>query len=226
MIAEILPEVYDGVGRKTFRPDARRHSGFKPTFPAGRFLSHPLKYWCSDFNELRQFLGTCKYISDKEQFGRRDYWQPPEDFEQTRTGDCEDFALWTWRQLLHMGYASRFVVGSAGRYGTGHAWVTFEKDGKTYVLEPLARFAGVTLPHLSIVRYKPEFSMSWDGKAITYYQHENRRFSASGLNLLRLLGEWLFYWASFWLRLFPKLVIGMGRRVLGEQRASSTGKIP
>ena len=63
-----------------------------------------------------------------------------------------------------MGYASRFVVGSAGRYGTGHAWVTFEKDGKTYVLEPLARFAGVTLPHLSIVRYKPEFSMSWDGK--------------------------------------------------------------
>ncbi len=108
----------------------------QPTFPAGRFLSQPLKYWCSDLSDLRRFLAQCKYKSDEEQFGERDYWQPPERFEESKKGDCEDFALWAWRQVLHMKYPARFALGSASRYSDGHAWVTFEKDGKTYLLEP------------------------------------------------------------------------------------------
>jgi hypothetical protein len=50
--------------------------------------------------DVRNFLVGCTYVSDTELFGKRDYWQPPEDFEKRRKGDCEDFALWTWRQLL------------------------------------------------------------------------------------------------------------------------------
>jgi hypothetical protein len=134
LIAEIVPEWYDIEGRKVFRPDSRRNSGFQPTFPAGRFISQPLKHWCSDFPGLRRFLVGCKYVSDQEQFGERDYWQPPEQFEENKKGDCEDFALWAWRQLLHLNYPARFALGSAGRYGEGHAWVTFQKDGKAYLL--------------------------------------------------------------------------------------------
>jgi predicted transglutaminase-like cysteine proteinase len=69
-------------------------------------------------------------MSNQEQFGERDYWQPPERFEESKKGDCEDFALWAWRQVLHRKYHARFALGSASRHGDGHAWVTFEKDGK------------------------------------------------------------------------------------------------
>jgi len=152
MIAEIVPESYDIEGRKVFRPDTKRHSGFRPTFPIGRFLSQPLHHPCSNFAEMRRFLWGCKYVSDQEQFGQKDYWQPPEQFEESKKGDCEDFALWAWRQLLQMGYDSRFVAGRSGRYAEGHAWVTFEKDGKYYLLEPLGAAVGLKLPpvHLSV----------------------------------------------------------------------------
>lgn len=203
MIAEIIPECYDTEGRKVFRPDSRRNSGFKPTFPAGRFVAQPLKHWCSDLPDIRRFLAGCKYVSDEEQFGKRDYWQPPELFEGTKKGDCEDFALWAWRQLLHMNYPTRFVLGSAGRYGDGHAWVTFQRDGRTYLLEALSWPVGLTLPRLSILRYKPKFSISWDGEKVSYFEHEDKKVDWSVLRITLLVGEWLFFWATFWLKVFP-----------------------
>lgn len=206
MIAEIIPEAYDVVGRKVFRPDLRRHSGFHPTFPVGRFLSQPLAHPCSNFGDMRHFLMLCRYVSDQEQFGRKDYWQPPEQFEESRKGDCEDFALWAWRQLLQMNYDARFVGGIAGRYREGHAWVTFKRDGKDYLLEPLARGYGMKLPRLSIFRYKPRYSVSWDGEKISYYEHKDRKFSGPPEQIAALCGEWLFFWTSFWVK-FPFRIV-------------------
>lgn len=120
MIAEIIPEAYDAVGKQVSQPFSRR-KGPHPTFPMGRYISQPLSVRCQNIEDVRNFLLGCKYVSDEELFGKRDYWQPPEDFEKQRKGDCEDFALWTWRQLISMGYDARFIGGSAGRYGTGHA---------------------------------------------------------------------------------------------------------
>jgi hypothetical protein len=188
-----MPEWYDVEGRKVFRPDSRRNSGFRPTFPVGRFLSQPLKHWCIDLPDIRRFLAECKYVSDQEQFGRRDYWQPPEQFEGTKNGDCEDFALWSWRQLLHLNYPARFAMGSAGRYGEGHAWVTFQKGGKAYLLEPLSWPVGLKLPRLSILRYKPRFSISLGGEKISYFEHENRKINWSLYQIIPLVGEWLFF---------------------------------
>jgi hypothetical protein len=207
LIGEIVQDYYDADGRKTFRPDLRGRSGFRSTFPPGRFLSQPLKKWCSDFSELRRFLSTCKYVTDKEQFGENDYWQPPDDFEQSRKGDCEDFALWTWRQLMHMNYPSRVVVGTAGRYGEGHAWVTFEKDGKAFLLEPLSWGVGLRLPRLSVVRYKPKFSMAWDGENISFFAHADRKFDASSLRVTILVFEWLTFWIYFWVKAIPRIII-------------------
>lgn len=213
MIAEISPESYDIAGRKVFRPDSRRNSGFRPTFPVGRFLSQPLKHPCSDLIELRRFLAQCKYVSDEKQFGKKDYWQAPELFEESKKGDCEDFALWSWRQLLQMNYPARFVLGSAGRYGDGHAWVTFEKDGKSFLLEPLSWQFGLTLPRLSIFRYKPKFSVGWDGKSVSYYEHEDRKFSGSLYQIFLLCVEWLFFWTSFWLTLPLKIGKGLASKL-------------
>jgi predicted transglutaminase-like cysteine proteinase len=71
----------------------------------GSFLTQPLKAVCHNMNEIRAFLVTCRYVSDREQFGVPDHWAAPEAFEQTRQGDCDDFVLWTWRQLLDLGYS-------------------------------------------------------------------------------------------------------------------------
>ena len=151
----------------------------------------------------------------KSSLERDDYWQPPEEFEESKKGDCDDYALWAWRQLLHMNYPARFVVGTSGRYGRGHAWVTFEKDGKWFLLEPLAWLGGVTRPSLSILRYKPKFSMAWNGKTISYYEHEDRKFSASPFKMAVMLGEWAIYWVRFWLRMFPRLVMGIAFKLAG-----------
>jgi len=202
LIAEILPDSYDIAGRKVFRPDSRQDSGFRPTFPIGRFLSQPLKHRCANLVELRRFLSSCKYVSDEEQFGEKDYWQPPEQFEETKKGDCEDYALWAWRQLLQMNYRARFVMGAAGRYGEGHAWVTFEKDGKAFLLEPLGWPAGLSLPRLSIIRYKPKFSVALDGDKVSYYEHEEKRFQGSLRQTISMIFEWLFFWFRFWVT-FP-----------------------
>lgn len=215
MIAEILPESYDINGRRVFRPDLRRHSGFRPNFPPGRFISQPLKHWCSDLEEMRRSLADCTYVSDEKQFGTKDYWQPPEQFEESRKGDCEDFALWCWRQLMHMGYPARFVVGTAGRYGDGHAWVTFQKDGKAFLLEALNSPAGLKTPRLSRLRYHPKFSMSWDGETISYYSHQDEPVRHAPRKMYRLVAEWLLIWIGVWVKLGAKLVKAVMLGLLG-----------
>jgi len=129
-------------------------------------------------------------------------------------GDCDDFALWSWRQLLEMKYPSRFVVGSAGRYGDGHAWVTFEKDGKHFLLESLSWPIGLRLPRLSILRYKPRFSVAWDGEKVSYYEHREKKFSGSLRQVVPLVGEWLFLWARFWSRFVWLLGEGLVLRLI------------
>lgn len=200
MIAEIIPAIYDVTGRPVALVSKRRKRLFHGTFPAGRYVSQPLAQQCENIADLRRFLSECRYVSDEEQFNRRDYWMPPEEFEKRKQGDCDDFALWTWRQLMNMGYRARYVVGRSGRYGTGHAWVTIEQDGKHFLVEPLAWYAGDSLPRLSIVRYEPEGSMEWDGKRLRYFVHQRPKSSLPVLTFAALVGEWLVFWTWFWLR--------------------------
>ncbi len=213
LLIQIIPEAYDADGRKVFRPDSRRKSGFRPTFPVGRFVSQPLNYVCTDLAGVRRFLLGCKYVSDQEQFGQGDYWQAPELFEESKRGDCDDFALWTWRQLLAMNYKdARFVVGTSGRYGAGHAWVTVEKDGAHYIVESFAAPWGLKLPRLSGIRYRPSFSIGLDGDKISYYEHTPKRFTPSFAGGVSLFGEWFYFWLRFWPKLAYLLVRGVAKK--------------
>ena len=204
MIAEIIPEAYDSTGKQVSQPFHRR-KGPHPTFPMGRYVSQPLTVKCNTMREVREFLVTCEYVSDKELFGKDDYWQPPEEFEQRKKGDCEDFALWTWRQLLSMGYDARFVGGSSGRYGEGHAWVEYFQNGKWFLLEPLFCKIGDAMPRLSTLRYEPKLSVSWDGKTLKYFSHKKPESSLGWRELAPLVWEYVFFWARFWLRNFNRL---------------------
>lgn len=200
-----------------FRPHSRSHNAFRPTFPIGRYLSQPLGHPCADLSEVRLFLSSCKYVSDAEQFGREDYWQPPEEFEKNKKGDCEDFALWSWRQLLEMKYPARFVIGRATRYGDGHAWVTFEKEGKHFLLESLSWPIGLKLPRISTLRYKPRYSVSWDGQRVSYFEHQETKFNGSLQQVVFLVSEWVVLWAKFWARLLPSLGKGLVRKLFSSK---------
>jgi len=181
----------------------------------GRYISQPLTINCSTVREVREFLVTCEYVSDKELFGKEEYWQPPEEFEKRKKGDCEDFALWTWRQLLNMGYDARFVGGSSGRYGAGHAWVEYFQDGKCFLVEALFCKVGEAIPRLSTLRYVPKVSVSWDGKTLKYFAHKKPQFTPTWRVFAPLVTEYASFWGWFWLRnphRFPLMVW----RILGR----------
>ena len=212
MIAEIVPEAYDAFGRKTTRPEWR-HKGVHPTFPMGRYFSQPLTVKCESIRDIRMFLWGCKGVSDKELFGMEDYWQPPEQFERIKKGDCDDFALWTWRQFLALGYDARFVLGRCGRYGIGHAWVEFFKDGKCFLVEPFRCGVGDRMPRLSVLRYYPKMSMAWNGSKISFYSHEERKYNPSLMQVVPLVAEWLSFWGWFWLKNYHWLPKSYYRRL-------------
>ena len=193
MIAEAF-STYDATGRPVLRPSRRRYGNFGPNAPLGRHLTQPLSVRCTDLEDVRRFLQGCRYVSDEAQFGRRDYWMPPEEFELRRQGDCDDFALWTWRQLMHLGYSARFVVGCAGRYGDGHAWVTFERDGRTFIVESLLARLGPEFPRLSTLRYEPGISASWDRHGLRYFEHTDASQEVPVLDVAPHIPEWVAFW--------------------------------
>jgi hypothetical protein len=206
MIAEVLPEVYDVSGRAVLRPNRRRFPHFAPNGPMGRYVTQPLTVNCRDVEDIRRFLSSCRYVSDRAQFGRDDFWMPPEEFERRRQGDCEDFALWTWRQMLQLGYEARFVGGHAGAYGSGHAWVTFEQNGRTFILESLRAWLGPTFPRLSTLRYRPRFSVAYDGRSLKYFEHERMPAQVSAGRALALVPEWVRLWAPSRVRVWTRFI--------------------
>ena len=94
-------------------------------------------------DDIVDWLLGCEYVSDPELFDRRDYWQHPTVFEQLRRGDCEDFALWTWRKLVEIGleaefHVGRVVCGRAPGSDRQHAWVVYCVDRTEFLFEPAA----------------------------------------------------------------------------------------
>jgi len=106
---------------------------FRRTFSWKRFFRYPLRVKPENLRDIESFLRNCRYEPDMRSRGVRDYWQPPEVFEQKRCGDCEDHALWAWRQLHELGYRTRLVMG---RFGENlHVWAHIEINERQYLLE-------------------------------------------------------------------------------------------
>lgn len=113
--------------------------------------------------------------------------------------------MWTWRQLLNLGYDARFIGGRHGRYGAGHAWVEYFQDDKWFLLEPQYCRAGATFPQLSVLRYEPKLSVSWDGKTLRYFAHNKPDSQLEWRTLVPLVGDYLLFWSWFWLRNLHRL---------------------
>jgi len=119
-----------------------------------------------------------------------------------------------------LGYDARFVGGSCGRYGEGHAWVEYFRDGKCFLIEPQLRMVGDRMPRLTTLRYKPKLSVALDEETLKYFVHKDRDFSPSWRLIVPLVWEWLAFWVWFWLRLTPRLPLFV--RNLWKRRAEKS----
>lgn len=219
MYFEIVPELYDIHGHRT-TPWHLRRKTLKSTFPLGRYVREPLSVQCESLEDVARFLRGCKKMEDIDAFGRDEYWSPPEEFERHRRGDCDDFAMWTWRQLLQMGYSARFVGGQAGQFGEGHAWVTFEREGRHFVFESMLAGLPAPLPRLTTMRYHPRVSLEWDGDHFRYFTHKEPAGHLSLAASASLFAEWASYWTKFWIRVLlrlPLLPFRLVRRRLAKR---------
>lgn len=153
--------IFKGKNRQNKAPEAlNSNEAHLRELWQGRYQNIPLKFYgggaehsfdhyftrissveVKSIKEVMSWLLECEYVSDPEQFDKRDYWQHPVDFEVTRRGDCEDFALWAWRKLVELGHDAEFMVGKwihDGRIGT-HAWVLLTHNGEKFVFESTGR---------------------------------------------------------------------------------------
>lgn len=129
---------------------------------------------------VRTWLCGCAYVRDTVLFREADFWQHPCTFEQLRRGDCEDFALWTWRRLVELGYDADLVAGRCAwwREESGHAWVLFrDYDGTPHLFDPVVRDPARMVRPLDAVRdgYCPEVAVD----------HHFRRYAYAGYYLHR-----------------------------------------
>ena len=70
-------------------------------------------------------MNKAKYISDKANWGRKDYWATPGEF-MSRFGDCEDYAIvkWTPRKTSPLSPVSDSLREMAmGERNEGSTWV-------------------------------------------------------------------------------------------------------
>lgn len=159
-------------GRSPF-PVPSRYFSDSPILSFKEYLSAPTGVSLSGLEDLCAWLHQCVYVSDEERHGHVDVWQSPQEFEGTREGDCEDHALWAWRQCKALDIRAEFVVGryvnSNGRVER-HAWVHVFRDDVLYVLEATSKSHPMLRPlDASIQRmYRPECSVDFHGKTYAF----------------------------------------------------------
>jgi hypothetical protein len=140
-------------------------------------------------DDIVAWLQTCEYVSDLEQFQKRDFWQHPGAFERRRRGDCEDFALWAWRKLAEVGIdadfcVGRIICGDRPEIDRQHAWVVYRIEGTAYLFEPAARVRTKMIRPLADVmgEYVPHFAVNhrFDTHAFVGCASDSYRVSGSG----------------------------------------------
>ncbi len=106
---------------------------------ASEITTNPLE---PNWMEVRDWVsGNIVYKSDSSNHGSSEYWQLPRETLDSRTGDCEDYAILTASLLRAAGWKSDEVyvlVGTANEDGqtVGHAFIKIKILGVWYWCEP------------------------------------------------------------------------------------------
>ncbi len=131
-------------------------------------LKAPLQVQTRNLEDIDLWLNTCQYITDERLTGTPEHWQTPDQIERGKVGDCEDFALWAWVQLLRQGVNARFVIGGLYADGINHAWVQIYGRGSVGVLECVPAGYNPVIPARNAIEYTPLISFD---KNLREYRH-------------------------------------------------------
>lgn len=171
-------------GEEEWEGTRREKTKLGNTFSWKRYFSKPLTTKPETLADIQGFLSGCTYLSDRVTRNCSDYWEPPDVFEKRKTGDCEDHAIWAWRQLHDMGYRSRLVLGDCGE---GHAWVHVYVNGRVYLLEATQKHKW--LPGAK--SYDAHWSVERrENGRFAIYQHNYGKISYLWLNSLNVKRRW------------------------------------
>ena len=117
---------------------------------------------------VNKHMNKSKYIVDKTNWGKKDYWATPFEF-MAKFGDCEDYAITKFMSLKHLGYDAndlRVVAVKDMNLKVGHAILAVFVDGKVYILDNQIK---IVVEAKKIRHYKPVFSINeafwWRHKA-------------------------------------------------------------
>ncbi|MEE9317347.1 MAG: transglutaminase-like cysteine peptidase, partial [Rhodospirillales bacterium] len=108
-----------------------------------------------------------KYISDRTNWGRKDYWATPAEF-MANFGDCEDYAIIKYLSLRNLGFREeelRVVAVKDLNLKVGHAvLVVVWKDPKTGKKRSLLLDNQIkkVVDSRAVRHYKPVFSINKD----------------------------------------------------------------
>jgi predicted transglutaminase-like cysteine proteinase len=112
-----------------------------------------------DLERLDDRINRVRYGTDRQIWGRQDYWADPDSFF-ARGGDCEYFAIAKYVELRRLGVAAdrmRIVVGYDRGLGDYHAFLTVDLPDGRWVLD---------IPGLPMVReedrrgFEPIFALN------------------------------------------------------------------
>lgn len=113
----------------------------------------------TQINEVNRYMNRARYITDQNNWGKKDYWASPAEFF-ARFGDCEDYAIAKFLSLKLLGFRTgqlRVVAVKDMNLKVGHAVLVVFIDGKTYLLDNQIKKVVVTK---TVRHYKPVFSIN------------------------------------------------------------------
>ena len=113
----------------------------------------------TQINEVNRFMNRARYITDKNNWGKKDYWASPGEF-MARFGDCEDYSIAKFMSLKLLGFKTaqlRVVAVKDMNLKVGHAILVVFIDGKTYLLDNQIKKVVTTK---TVRHYKPVFSIN------------------------------------------------------------------
>ena len=99
------------------------------------------------------------YRNDSANFGRRNHWASPLEF-LSRSGDCEDYAIFKYALLRHLGLpaeALRVVLLRQSRGRPAHAVLAVYLAGEVFILDNLSE---LVLPHGRLPDYQALYSFN------------------------------------------------------------------
>lgn len=122
----------------------------------------------SDMDKLREvnrFFNRLVFVSDREHWGREDYWATPLEFLSTGGGDCEDFAVAKYFSLKALGVPVdrlRLTYVKAVQLNEAHMVLTYypEPSAEPLVLDNLVPDIRLASGRRDLV---PVYSFNADG---------------------------------------------------------------